>query len=407
MPKISNNSYQSSRLKYEIAATKLNELIKNYYRYNKSTNSIEKLPIPFEMVHAVYEYMYEIDKSISKNITYSHFKTKVDKIIHDSIVRDEEITSEVIFKFISELKRQKEEIVIVETPLQGLTIESKRTTQIGPFTIKYYSEKSTKKFTTKSSGYYISVKIKNTTDDFDMIKSKAFAMFDDFISLITFMQALETNECPITIGIPFNKSSGIFTANGISIVLIYDTCGNNVMSSFELDTKVKISYNRKHFFDKNKGYHKIWSFYSQSIYHNTNDMQSRIVRAILEIGNAIRHRNIINSFVSLSIAYEALFTSDENSLTTPGVSHNIAERTSFLFSDSKIVRLETYKFVKDMYSLRSKVVHGKKAEVIYTIYHHSLHIIYCCINKLLTAKQIKNFKTYGDFTKWIEDKRFR
>lgn len=73
-----------------------------------------------------------------------------------------------------------------------------------------------------------------------------------------------------------------------------------------------------------------------------------------------------NSFLPLKITFyaaifECLFTTDN-----AGVNHKVAERAAFYLSDNKTERIEIYKFVKKIYDIRSKYVHGQSLDKDYS-----------------------------------------
>lgn len=82
--------------------------------------------------------------------------------------------------------------------------------------------------------------------------------------------------------------------------------------------------------------------------------QDRMAAALAHLLDAICCNSITLTFISLTAALEALVNSSKNEIT-----HQICERVAILCGNSKAERIEIYQHVKQLYNIRSTIVHGQ------------------------------------------------
>jgi hypothetical protein len=84
-----------------------------------------------------------------------------------------------------------------------------------------------------------------------------------------------------------------------------------------------------------------------------NAENDRVSRALFLLQSARHHRDIALRIQSYIAVFETLLSTSNAEL-----SHQLSERTAILISENSQSRLETYRFMKRAYAIRSKAAHG-------------------------------------------------
>ncbi len=91
----------------------------------------------------------------------------------------------------------------------------------------------------------------------------------------------------------------------------------------------------------------------QRYYRSYSWWNDRFGIALGHLWNALCTRHLDHAFVGLSMALEAVLSTG-----SVEISHKVGERVAILLENDAEKRLETYKVVKRLYGIRSKLVHG-------------------------------------------------
>ena len=91
----------------------------------------------------------------------------------------------------------------------------------------------------------------------------------------------------------------------------------------------------------------------QRYYRSYSWWNDRFGIALGHLWNALCTRHLDHAFVGLSMALEAVLSTGSDK-----ISHKVGERVAILLENDAEKRLETYKVVKRLYGIRSKLVHG-------------------------------------------------
>jgi hypothetical protein len=96
---------------------------------------------------------------------------------------------------------------------------------------------------------------------------------------------------------------------------------------------------------------------------NNNEIAKRVRRAVTWYGKAVDADSPEEKFVNLAIALESLLIGDEGKgryVTTGSITQTLRERVAFLLVDDFESRVQMSKMTRDLYGLRSGIVHGGK-----------------------------------------------
>ena len=104
----------------------------------------------------------------------------------------------------------------------------------------------------------------------------------------------------------------------------------------------------------------VWDLYAKK---NRSDKENRILNAVLWVGKA--HIELDNKiyFLELCFALESLLQVDTDKFINPSISYSISSNCAMIIADKYEDRKKVANKLKKLYSLRSQIAHGKKAEV--------------------------------------------
>jgi hypothetical protein len=94
-----------------------------------------------------------------------------------------------------------------------------------------------------------------------------------------------------------------------------------------------------------------------------NEFEKHVIRCAEWTGQAISEPNEAAALVKAAIALEVLFSANQKGLITPSIMAQIAESCAFLLADERNSPEEIERKVKDLYGVRSAVVHSGKDSV--------------------------------------------
>jgi hypothetical protein len=106
-----------------------------------------------------------------------------------------------------------------------------------------------------------------------------------------------------------------------------------------------------------------------------------------------------DKFLKHAIALEALFTNQDDEISTP-----LSERCAFVLSDKSDKREQIYRLMKKLYRIRSKIAHQGLIDVQEDDVRKIQSIAVMCLLKF--CNNIDKWDTLEDLDKWILQKKF-
>ena len=142
--------------------------------------------------------------------------------------------------------------------------------------------------------------------------------------------------------------------------------------------------------NEDTGYHTIWGFTTKT---NLNKFQKRIMLAVEWIGQSMAEPSPPSAFIKAAIALEIIFTHSEEAIITPSILNQISESIALILGSSVDERLKLEKRVKDLYELRSTIVHSGNKDINQADYKTLLEIARSVIIKILTSDKLNSVDT--------------
>jgi len=142
-----------------------------------------------------------------------------------------------------------------------------------------------------------------------------------------------------------------------------------------------------YFVKEDTGYHTVWGFTTKK---NLNKFQEKIMLAVEWIGQSIADPSPPSAFLKAAIALEIIFTYNEKEIITPSIMHQISESIALILGSSVDERLKLEKRVKELYGLRSRIVHSGNKDISQADYKTLVEIARSVIRKILTSDKLNS-----------------
>ena len=315
----------------------------------------------FEKFNYLLEEIYSLNKIIKSRFGSKKIHKYIKKEVFDKKRTNDSFTQKDVESFFNEFLAVEPRSCKVIAPISGIRLDSKNMVKMSIFEVG-----TTKSLTISidngQSEYYISATIQEIYDD-ELAIEIAEDKFSDFIRLIAFISGRDDRSVSIKIGLPVYQSIGPIQmyVDSSSYTVVDDD--NELFNSGHMQNKIveKIPLDNSYFLD-NEYFQELWTIYEEPI-TKKNKMKKRILNASISIGESSLSKNVKNSIIYTSMAFEMLFSLDEAALFQVSIADKLAGNLAFIIGTNKEKRLEIIKDVKKFYGLRSALVHGASPEI--------------------------------------------
>ena len=330
------------------------------------------------------EEIYSCNEIIKSRFSSKKMYKYIKKEVFNKKRKNNNFTQKDSESFFNEFLTIKPRSCKVIAPISGIRLDSKDMVKMSIFEVGKTKSLAIS-IDSGQSEYYVSATINEVYDDELAIKL-AEDKFLDFIRLIVFISGVNDRSVRIKIGLPVYQSVG-------SIQMYIDSSSYTVvnednisLSSGHMESKIiqKIPLDSL-FFQNNEYFQELWTIYEEPI-TKKNKMRKRILNASISIGESNISRNVKNSIIYTSMAFEMLFSLNESSLFQSSIADKLASNLAFIVGKDKQSRLHIISDVKRFYTLRSNLVHGANPEINNN--HITFNILLrASINELLNNKK--------------------
>lgn len=330
------------------------------------------------------ELVYNSDEKIkdrfSRKTIYKYINNEVfrKKSANNDFTKSD---TEIFFKVYLDQKPKDCKVI---APISGIRLVTEDRVNISIFEVGK-TENLLAPINSISNGYYIAVNLNNIYDDKIAIEI-AENKFSDFIRIIAFIAGKEDKSIYIKVGLPVYPDMSpekIYTeSTSYNVIDAKEDYFGSLSMNNVIAEKIPID---NPFFQNNLHYNILWNIYEEKV-TKKNKMKKRLLNASIAIGESILSKNVKNSIIYTSMAFEALFSLNEASLFQPSIADKLASSLAFIVGTTKERRLEIIKDVKKFYALRSALVHGANPQMNndYIIFNRLLR---ASINELLNNKK--------------------
>ena len=355
----------------------------------------------------IEQFLGNLEKIYSVNEkVFSRFARKnIYKYIEDELIKykreKKEFSENAIDTFFHQFEVQVSRSKYIIAPISGLRLNRADKIKISMFEVGKAAQLNGI-ISNDSDGYYIAVKIDDVYDDLvaiDIAKNK----FSDFIRLIVFMSGRNDKKIFLKIGLPSYPS---ISHEQMYVETSSYCVADNIEDEFPFGSTISNEYVEKIpvddvFFCKNRNFSRLWDIYERSI-TKKNTLEKRLLNAAIAIGESALSKDVKNSIIYTSMAFEILFSFDEGSLFQKSIADRLADTFAFIVAVNKATRLQTIKSVKEFYRLRSALVHGGDAKVNFD-YILFNRLLSAAISELLNNAKYKEVKSIDALYDMVKD----
>jgi hypothetical protein len=161
-----------------------------------------------------------------------------------------------------------------------------------------------------------------------------------------------------------------------------------------------IDIDDEYFIDQENGYDLMWQLISRK---NVTELEDKIIRSIIWGGKSIIESDIADSFVQVAIALEILLTyKQKDHLISPSIVHQISETAAIIIADSYDDRIKVERDIKDLYTIRSNIVHLGTRHIEIQDYYKLFFYVKDIIVKLLLIDKYRGLKTSSELHSLIK-----
>jgi len=223
-------------------------------------------------------------------------------------------------------------------------------------------------------------------------RQKFYNYVEDFINVVLYC-------------IPFlnyeNQQISITQTNASDEIYIIKEKGSSEFFATKdlLSPLYKVNENLFRYEGNNK---KLFEFIDRN---NLSEIETKVKRAVSWVGQSLRKTDIVESFLNLCVAFETLFTYQDEFIKDSLISQ-MTDQSAFLCENNLDSRKKLVKEIKDLYRLRSKIVHHGNADISEQNYYDFLKIIKKIIHGILNLIDSEKITTAQQLRNFIIDKKF-
>lgn len=306
--------------------------------------------------------IYNERKEFYEKFSIATFNKKLDNFIHELKKKGKTATEDDVKDLVGIFSKITPQQYTVVAPIFGIRFDDDRKDlNFGPFKIGYLKDLN---FPICNGGeLYIGINVNDVCDN-KIAQEIAQTAFADFSRIVHFLLGRFDNSHVISFGLPGMPSFSHerMYVSTLSFGLI-DNNGNFVGAEVSSKIVEKLPIDND-FFTSHELLSKILHLYDMA--HNNKKIskfQMKCLNSALSIGESAFSADDRNSLLFSCIALETLFSFNEESLFQRSIGEKISSLLAFVVAKTPEERLETIKFTKDVYSMRSALVHGGNKKI--------------------------------------------
>lgn len=133
-------------------------------------------------------------------------------------------------------------------------------------------------------------------------------------------------------------------------------------------------------------------------------IEEKVLGAHYWLGDATFPGSNEEKYTKLTLAFEAAIGGEAKKFTEIGVTEMLAERTAFLLGKDQTTRMTWHRVVKDLYAVRSRILHGDRSPVDDSTLTRWAFLVWNVVLEML--RRSTRFKTMDDLVDWVRQQRY-
>lgn len=352
--------------------------------------------------HKLIDEIWTKYKLIQENFTRKKALAEIIKLA----AQKEDLMHDDVYNWLVSIKKQEIKDYWIYREIKGAELSENKSVRLGHFYIvdKNHHKDSVIKDSSyiKSNWEHVSkhckgnllIGIKVSTINIDRgfeLANKQFELFENIIKFI--IPDNEKREISIV-----NKTE-CFSERSIAIADTFYSRSN----SMSMHGLISIDFNKPVFYDTNTWIEDIFSFFKKE---KRSEIENRLVSAIDWVGKGLKEFNKDKGFVQLMFGVEALLGNNDGSIIQPSVLSRISECIAFTLGTDYMSRMKLEKDFKELYSIRSAIVHGRDKSVSTGAFMQLKYMVIKLIWSFIKNKELRNCNSINDYHEWIKKKRY-
>lgn len=230
--------------------------------------------------------------------------------------------------------------------------------------------------------------------------------FEDFKRVIYFMLGYKDARIKVDIGRPLSSTKIMDKEYDgyLQLFLLnrHNTYGVRGFNNFY----DKLMLDDEYFNNNENGNKKIWEILRLYYAKEGDELQKRLVRAIINVGKSISSSQSEEAVLHLAIGMESLITTNSKEMFLESIRARLSEYMAIIVGETYEERLRIAKFVKLLYDERSNIAHGKSFSLLPVEYHDVLEYTRRFIYNILTKPCFSSFQTIDDLRIYVDKVKF-
>ncbi len=349
-----------------------------------------------------------IDKVWSKNklIRDNFTREKTLRKIIELATLKEELTRENVYNWLDSIKEQDDINLWIYREIKGAELSENRIVELGPFRI--VDKKHHKSHIINESEYIrsnwddisnhskgdlligVEISVKNVDRGYELANQQ-FELFENIVKFII------SNSEKYEVSILNQKGNSLECSIAISDNS-YSMNSSRPTSGLNL-----IDFNSSTFKIENTKTQSIFSLLKNK---ERSEIQNRLLSAIDWVGKGLREIDKDKGFIQLMFAVETLLSYRGENIIQPSILNRISECIAFTLGNDYGSRIKLEKDFKDLYGIRSAIVHGGEKSVTMSDFMSLKYIIINLIWAFIENEDLCKCKKIEDYNVWIKKKRY-
>ncbi|WP_077609233.1 HEPN domain-containing protein [Clostridium sp. Marseille-P2415] len=195
---------------------------------------------------------------------------------------------------------------------------------------------------------------------------------------------------------------GFYNLNHESTSGMYGYNNNTFVSLSEIKSSVSIDKFVNYLFESDLS-KRVWDLMEKQY---LNDMETRVKEAIICISEATHQNDDGIAYMQCFLALEAILM-EQDGFINKSITAQISEYVAFIIGKERNERISFEKEIKDLYTIRSSIAHGKNKKVISQELERIFIIVKIIIAKFLTDKKLMSIRNVKELRAHITDLKFK
>ncbi len=288
--------------------------------------------------------------------------------------------------------------------VQGAQLSTESPLTLGPYTLHSLA-KHEAHLNAKSRSYFhdrplwtdsstVLISFRAKARDFDRATQHADEAFRRFENILRFM--IRDSSARYDVSVLSEPRIPNTRVLGIKVKTI-------ATSVFERGPPNLFSVDEPRLREQASGFERVWAF---ALSASPTEMDRRLLAAIEWMGKGIGETDVQRSIVQFGFALELMLRYTSGSGIDPSIASQLAETAAFVLGDDLEARLEIVRDVKELYGVRSKIVHGTPSSISTIDLVRIMELSFKLMDRFLVDPELSTIRSQKELAAWGNRMRY-